>query len=70
MCGYEKEDLTHFLLWYPAYSDERQKNMKLQQLYEEENITGKLLFGNKNIEETKETIHKFREIRQKKVEQQ
>ena len=33
MCGSEKEDLKHFLLWRPAYSDERQKNIKLQQVY-------------------------------------
>ncbi len=71
MCGSEKEDLKHFLLWRPAYSDERQKNIKLQQPYQEgeENAIGELLFGN-NIEETKETIQKFWKIREKKMKPQ
>ncbi len=69
MCGSEKEDLKHFLLWGPGYSDERQKNIKLQQPYqEEESIIGEFLFGN-NIEETKETIHKFWKIREKEMKQ-
>ncbi len=71
MCGSEKEDLKHFLLSCPEYSDERQKNTKLQQPYqeEEENIIGEILFVN-NIDETKETIYKFWKIREKKMKQQ
>ena len=70
LCGNEKEDLKHFLLWCPAYSEVRQKNIKLQQPYqEEENTIGELLFGS-NIEETKETVHKFWKIREKTVKQQ
>ena len=72
MCEEEKEDLKHFLLWCPAYSDVRQKNIKLQQPYkeEEDDIIGELLFGNENIEETKITIHKFWKIREKKMKEQ
>ncbi len=57
MCGNENEELKHFLLWCPAYSAARQKNIKLQQPFQEEddNIIGDLLFGN-NIEEAKETV--------------
>ncbi len=69
MCGSEKEDLRHFLQWCPAYRDERQKNIKLQQPYQEENIIPELLFGN-NIDETKETMHKFRKIRERKMKPQ
>ncbi len=69
MCGGEKEDLTHFLLWCPAYSDERLKNINLQQPYQEKkDIMGELLFGN-NIEETK-TIQKFWKIREMKMKPQ
>ncbi len=43
--------------WCTAYSDERQKNINLQQPYQEkEDIIGELLFEN-SIEETKETIY-------------
>ena len=29
MCGSEREDLKHFILWCPTYSEERQKNRTL-----------------------------------------
>ena len=58
MCGSEKEDLRHFLLWCPAYSDERQKNEKLQQPYKQD-IIGELLFESRNIKDTKDIIYKF-----------
>ena len=67
MCGVEKEDLKHFLLWCPEYREERQKNLKLQQPYQEGDINGELLFGNESIEETKNTIHKFWTMREKKT---
>ncbi len=71
MCGSEKEDLKHFILWCPAYSEERQKNIILQQPYqdEEEHVIGELLFGN-SIEQTKKTIQKFWKIREKKMKLQ
>ena len=34
MCGAECEDLEHFLLWCPAYREERHKHIKLQQPYQ------------------------------------
>ncbi len=37
VCGNEKEDLPHFILWCPAY-DESGKNKILQQPYQEEII--------------------------------
>ncbi len=68
MGGNEKEDLKHFLLWCPAYSADRQKNIKLQQPFqqEEDNVIGDLLFGN-NIEEAKQTMQKFWKIRENKT---
>lgn len=62
MCVEEKEDLKHFLLWCPAYIERKER--RLQQRYEEEDtMTGELLFGNRNIKETKVMIHKFWKIR-------
>ncbi len=61
-----KEDLRHFLLWCPAYRDEREKNLKLQQQCQEgEDTIRELLFRNDNIEETKDTIYKCWKIREK-----
>ncbi len=46
MCGAEKKDLRHFLLWCPTYSDERRKSPRLQQPYKEneDDIIGQYLF--------------------------
>ncbi len=57
-CGYEKEDLGHFLLWCPAYILSRRENEYLHQPYDEgeKKIIGDLLFGN-DIEKDKETIY-------------
>ncbi len=33
LCGAENENLEHFLLWCPAYSEERRKIVKLKQPY-------------------------------------
>ncbi len=66
VCGYDKEDLNHFILWCPAYDQPRQENKKLQQPYEEdqEKNIGKLLFE-ENTREAKETIYEFWKIREK-----
>ncbi len=48
LCGAENENLEHFLLWCPAYSEEGQKNVDLQQPYTNEGI-GDLLFNNNGI---------------------
>ncbi len=33
MCGEEVEDLKHFILWYPAYDEEREKDVNFQRPY-------------------------------------
>ncbi len=54
MCGAEHEDLKHFMLWCPAYTQERMKSERLQQPYpKEEDVVGQYLFENELIEETK-----------------
>ncbi len=35
MCGAEREDLKPFMLWCPAYTQERRKSERLQQPYPE-----------------------------------
>ncbi len=64
LCGEEKEDLEHFLLWCPAYATERAESQILQQPYEEE-VLGKLLFENNNITESKQMILKLWRKREK-----
>ena len=68
LCEEEKEDLKHFILWCPAYEEERRKSDRLQQPYQEdeEELLGSYLFTNENIEETKERILVFWKIREKK----
>ncbi len=63
----EKEDLIHVLLWCPGYREERRKSVKLQQPYiqEEEDIVGRSLFNNKDIEEAKREITSFWKIRER-----
>ncbi len=55
-----QENLRHHLLGCPSYVMPRKKNEGLHQPYEEneENILGKLLFGN-NSKKNKETIYEF-----------
>ncbi len=70
--GREK-DLKLFLLWCPAYEEERRQNFCLQQPYvEEEELTmRKLLFDKENIQEAKVTIMqlwKIRETKRKEIE--
>ncbi len=55
LCGAENEKLEHFLLWCPAYSEERQKNVDLQQPYTNE-VIGDLLFNNNDIHGSKLNI--------------
>ncbi len=60
MCGAELEDLRYFMLWCPAYTQERIKSERLQQPYpEEDDIIGQYLFENKLIEETKKHYKHF-----------
>ncbi len=50
-----------------SYSEERRKSVKLQQPYvqEEEEIVGRYLFENKDIEEAKTEITSFWKIRER-----
>ncbi len=53
MCGAEREDLKHLMLWCPAYTQERRKSERLQQPYpEDDDVNGHYLFENKFIEKT------------------
>ncbi len=68
MCGAEREDLKDFMLWCPAYTQERRKSERRQQPYiEEDDVIGQYLFDNKFIEDTKRTLHTFWKIRGKKM---
>ncbi len=71
MCGAEREDLKHFMLWCPAYTQERRKSERLQQPYieEEDDVIGQYLFDNKFIVDTKGTLHTFWKIREKKMKE-
>lgn len=42
----------------------------VQQPFEEEDITGKFLFENENVKETKGTVQKFRKLRENKIKVQ
>ncbi len=67
VCGAEREDLTHFLLWCRGYYELRGKSVKLQQPYiqKEEDIVGRFLFDNRDIQETKKVKTSFWKIREK-----
>ena len=67
MCGAEREDLKHFVLWCPEYNQERIKHEKLQRPYQEDEdwIIGDLLFDNNDIETTKKMLHDFWKKRKK-----
>ncbi len=64
----DKKDLISFVLWCPAFIEERQKYRWLRQPYEEDktDITGKYRFDNELVKETKKIICKFRNIRANK----
>ncbi len=70
MCDEKLEDLHHFMLWCPAYNEERRKDENFQRLYvkNEDIILVELLFeeGMKNM--TEETIYKFwrKRVKEKK----
>ncbi len=68
MCGTDNEDMKHFLLWCPAYTEIRGKITRLQQPYieDEEDIIGKYLFENIYIEEAKKEIYTCGLIREKR----
>ncbi len=58
MCGAEREDLRHLMLWCPAYTQERRKSGRLHQPYpeEEDDVIGYVFHVfDKFTEETKRT---------------
>ncbi len=70
MCGEELKDLKHFILWCPAYDEERGKDTNFQRPYKRnEELLGELLFENELKYSTKQTIYAFWKIREKKREQ-
>ncbi len=54
----DDEDLTHFIMFCPKYREIRQQCPELQQPYEEHinQVTGKFLFEELNIENKKEAL--------------
>ncbi len=69
LCGAEKEDLEHFLLWCPAYTNVRATISELQQPYTEntQNVIGHFLFDQKDIDKKLNTVYSFWKIRQKNI---
>ena len=70
-CGYENEDIEHFILSCPAYSQERSREIQLQQPYEENKIDtiGKFLFEENGIEEKKELLYSMWRKREKMIKE-
>ena len=71
LCSAELEDLHHFILWCPGYLEERRKEPRLQQPYEEDEdkIIGNVLFAQENWEGPKEVIYRMWKAREKKRKQ-
>ncbi len=68
MCDGKLEDLNHFMLWCPAYNEERGEGGNFQRPYvkNEDMPLGELLFKQGIKNKTKETIYKFWRKREKK----
>ncbi len=69
-CDWTLENLTHFLLCCPGYSEIRQKSKVFQRPYieNEDNIIGQLLFNETNIQETKEIVYEMWKKREKQLD--
>lgn len=69
LCCEINETLPHFLLFCPAYVNERQKIPELHQPYQEDiaGIIKSVLFENGTINNTKEIIHNFWKIRNRRI---
>jgi len=67
LCGYENEDLEHFLLWCERLSDERRQIPDFEQPYEEDKkqIIGRYLFGGGDAEIRKEKMYVMYKKREK-----
>ncbi len=68
MCDGKLEDLNHFMLWCPAYNEERGEDGNFQRPYvkNEDMLLGELLFKQGIKNKTKGTIYKFWRKREKK----
>ena len=64
-CKGKTEDIYHFILDCPRYSEERQKAYELQQpyRYEKDYIIGEFLFSVGNLEKNKNILYSFWKIR-------
>ena len=62
------EDIKHFILHCEAYKEERRKDPRMQQPYQEDEdeLVGKILFNNNEIENTKLTLYEFWKLREEK----
>ena len=67
LCGAEKEDLTHFLLFCERFREERAKVKELQQPFQEDldEVIGKFLFVEEDIERKKSSLQNFWKCREK-----
>ena len=67
LCDWTLEDLKHFLLWCPGYTEIRKKTILLQRPYieNEENLIGHLLFNEQSIHESKEIVYEMWKKREK-----
>ncbi len=63
----KKQDIRHFILCCQAYSNERRKNMKLQQPYQEENIIRELYLEAKTLSKEKKQYINFVKSEKRKL---
>jgi hypothetical protein len=70
MCGAEMENLYHFILWCPELGEERSSIVQLQQPYQEdeEDIVGRFLFDEEEMEEKKKSMGQLWKARKMRVE--
>ena len=59
LCNAEKEDIVHLILDCPAYSEEREATIHLQQPYEKADTLGKFLFEKEDVEEKKQVLYQI-----------
>jgi len=68
ICGYEREDLMHFILDCPSLMEERQKIVELQRPHEEDarRIVGRFLFEEHDVERKMKGLKKMYCLRNEK----
>ncbi len=71
LCGEEVKDFKHFILWCPAYDEEKGKDINLQRRYKGNvELLGELLFENGLKYSTKQIFYAFCRIREKQRREQ